>query len=222
MYRVLTSTSSRSALASTATSTTARCMSSIGGGNFFPKTSADSLLARKASSTSDEQTLPAMYNKVAFLGIGNMAQAILNPVINTGIQPANQVTVFDKHDATVESVLQNNPGVKAASSIRELVEGADLIVCAVKPQNITGKLMQEIREAPNKPSHGGTFLSVIAGVPLDTYRPTGYEKIVRSMPNTPAMIGRGMTVWCATNALTMNERSRVQAVLSCLGESVSR
>ena len=74
-----------------------------------------------------------------------------------------------------------------ADSIADLVDGADLVVCGVKPQNINTGLFNEFRKA-NIPEHA-TFLSVIAGLPLSTYYPTGYKKIVRSMPNTPAMIG---------------------------------
>lgn len=190
-------------------------------GRFFPKTSADSLLSRQrqSSSTSREQTAPAAYNKIAFLGAGNMAQAILNPVIRTGLQPASQIAIHDPNPDQMSAVLADNPGVKTAGSIRELIQDADLVICAVKPQNISAALLQEIRDAPNRPKHG-TFLSVIAGVPLDAYKPAGYDKIVRSMPNTPAMIGRGMTVWCATDSLNNNERDRIDNVLSCLGETM--
>ena len=196
-----------------------RCKSTVASeGRFFPKTDSESLL-RKSSSTSVEQTQPAAFNKIAFLGTGNMAQAILNPVVRTGLQPADQVTILDHNRDTAEFVASEHPGVQIANDIPELLKDADLVVCAVKPQNITAKLLTQIREAPHRPSHG-TFLSVIAGVPLETYYPTGYDKIVRSMPNTPAMIGRGMTVWCATDSLTTTERDRIGSVLSCLGETV--
>ena len=187
-------------------------------GRFFPKTSSESLL-RKSSSTSTEQTSPAAYNKIAFLGAGNMAQAILGPVVRTGLQPAGQISVLDPNPDQLSQVVADNPGIQTASNLNDLLQDADLVVCAVKPQNLSPKFLQDIREAPHKPSHG-TFLSVLAGVPLETYAPTGYQKIVRSMPNTPAMIGRGMTVWCATNSLTVNERTRINNVLSCLGETV--
>jgi pyrroline-5-carboxylate reductase len=189
-------------------------------GRFFPKTTAESLL-RKASSSSSEQVHehPA-YNKIAFLGVGKMAQAILSPVISTGLQPANQVCVFDKSDKTLDEVVAQNPGVQTANSISDLVSDADLVICAVKPQNINVEFLTELRESPNRPDHG-TFMSVIAGVPLDLYRPAGYDKIVRAMPNTPAMIGQGMTVWCCTPNLTATERDRTHQVLECLGESVS-
>lgn len=194
-------------------------MSSVASeGRFFPKTDSESLL-RKSSSTSIEQTTPAKFNKIAFLGVGNMAQAILNPVIQTGLQPVQQVSVLDQNRDTLKRMTQEHPGIHVANSIPELVQDADLVVCAVKPANITSDLLQQIREAPRRPSHA-TFLSVIAGLPLDTYQPTGYDKIVRSMPNTPATIGCGMTVWCATHSLNATERDQVERVLKCLGETL--
>lgn len=186
-------------------------------GRFFPRIDSDTLL-RKNSSTSKEQTQPAAFNKIAFLGSGNMAQAILNPIVRTGLQPADQVTIFDKSQDTIDAVASHHPDIQVAGSIPELVDDADLVVCCVKPQNIDSKLLTEIRES-RRPSHA-TFLSIIAGVPMEAYIPTGYEKIVRSMPNTPAMIGRGMTVWCGTDNLTATERKRIDTVLGCLGETM--
>lgn len=148
-----------------------------------------------------------------------MAQAILNPLISTGLQPADQITLMDANPTTLQQVTNRHPTIQTADSIGALLADADLVVCAIKPQNVTPALVQEIASATNRPDHA-TLLSVIAGVPIDTYLPTGYEKIVRSMPNTPAMIGRGMTVWCSTNSLTATERNRIEAVLQCLGETM--
>ena len=218
MFRIIISPSSLRASSSSAAASIRSKSTVASEGRFFPKTCSDSLM-RKASSTSREQTLPAAYNKIAFLGAGNMAQAILNPLVATGIQPANQIAILDPNPDTMSQVKHATPGVQTASGLHHLLEDADLVVCAVKPQNVSAQFLQDIHDAPHKPRHG-TFLSVLAGVPLATFEPTGYDKIVRSMPNTPAMIGRGMTVWCATNSLTSHERLRIDTVLSCLGESV--
>ncbi|CAB9523633.1 Pyrroline-5-carboxylate reductase [Seminavis robusta] len=201
-------------------STSSRCMSSLASsGTFFPKTNTDALL-RKKSSTTTTVSNDAAFDKIAFLGVGNMAQAILNPLISTGLQPADQITLMDANPSTLQQVTEQHPTIQTADSIASLLQDADLVVCAIKPQNITPTLLQEIQAtAPNRPDHA-TFLSVIAGVSIDTYVPTGYDKIVRSMPNTPAMIGRGMTVWCSTNSLTAKERNQIEFVLQCLGETM--
>ena len=181
---------------------------------------------RKSSSstTSTDATLKDIskdgcaYEKVAFLGTGKMSQAVIDPIINTGLQAAEKVAIFDVSVNQMKYVQAKHPNIIMADSIAELVDGADLVVCAVKPQNINNALFNEFRKA-NIPDHA-TFLSVIAGLPLSTYHPTGYKKIVRSMPNTPAMIGRGMTVWCCTENMTLKERDVINKLLSCLGKTV--
>jgi NADP oxidoreductase coenzyme F420-dependent len=159
---------------STSTSTST---STLPPDRFFATAESPDRILRNASTSTGTSTESAKnvarFEKVAFLGTGKIAQAIISPLIKTGLQPAERVAIFDV------SV--------PAQSIPELVDGADLLVCAVKPQNITEGLCTELKKA-NIPINA-TFLSVIAGLPLQTYYATGYKKIVRSMPNTPAMIG---------------------------------
>ena len=150
---------------------------------FFPANESSDLILRQSSSKSEGSG----FKKVAFLGTGKMAQAIISPLINTGLQPADKVSIFDVSVNQMKEVQTKHEGLVMAQSIPDLVDGADLVVCGVKPQNINAGLFKEFQKA-NIPDNA-TFLSVAAGVPLDTYFSTGYKKIVRSMPNTPAMIG---------------------------------
>lgn len=187
---------------------------------FFPQTDSSSLL-RNSSSASEAKkdvTEQGHFEKVAFIGTGKMAQAIISPLIKTGLQPADTVTIFDVSTNVMKTLATEYPGIHLAQSIPELVDGADLVICGVKPQNINTAFFKEIRKA--NISDQATFLSIIAGLPLDTYFNTGFKKIVRSMPNTPAMIGKGMTVWCCTPNMTVNERDVIDQVLSCLGKTV--
>ena len=146
-----------------------------------------------------------------------MAQAILHPLIEKGVQPAQKFTIFDAQPKTMQT-LHEQYGVNTANSIPEAVAGADLVLCAVKPQNLTDKFFAECRKA--EPSEESIFLSVIAGKPSDIYTQGGFSKIVRSMPNTPATIGQGMTVWSCTPNLTADERKKIRTVLSSTGKSV--
>jgi pyrroline-5-carboxylate reductase len=157
---------------------------------FFALTELNDTGVRNSSSSSAEPSInkEERFEKVAFLGTGKIAQAIISPLIQTGLQPANKVAIFDVSVPAMKQVEANHPGIHLAQSISELVDGADLLVCAVKPQNINEGLCKELKKANNIPENA-TFLSVIAGLPLETYYATGYKKIVRSMPNTPAMIG---------------------------------
>lgn len=172
-------------------------------------------------STVDEGDMPTssegVFRKIACIGTGKMAQAILHPLIEQGVQPADGFTVFDAQPVTMQK-LQEKYGVQTADSIPEALADADMILCAVKPQNLTEQFFEECRKA--NPTEESIFLSVIAGKPSATYERGGFSKIVRSMPNTPATIGQGMTVWSCTPNLTAQERKKIRTILSSTGKSV--
>ena len=146
-----------------------------------------------------------------------MAQAVIEPMISKRIQPADKFVVYDVSDQTVNDV-KGRLGVQSCGSLKEVVNDADLVLCAVKPQNLTSAFFQEIRKGDIRDD--SIFLSVIAGKSMDVFGQAGFNKVVRSMPNTPAMIGQGMTVWSCTPNLTQDERKKIRQVLSSCGKSV--
>ena len=161
-----------------------------------------------------------VFDKISFIGCGMIAQAIMEPMISQGIQPASNVMVYDVNVSTMQQLEQAH-GVKSAESIESLVYDSDLIICAVKPQNLTDGFFAEVRKGILANPKDSIFLSVIAGKTMDVFQQgSGCRKIVRSMPNTPATIGQGMTVWSATPNLTVDERKKIRAVLSSCGKSV--
>jgi hypothetical protein len=176
-----------------------------------------------SSSTTDNnrttisKTTKAVFNKIACVGTGMMAQAFIEPMITGNVQPPNQFTIFDVNVGTMQSVIKTYPGIRTAETIHECVKDADLVICAVKPQNLTESFFIEMQKGSNPDS---ILLSVIAGKGLQTFYAGGYNKVVRSMPNTPATIGQGMTVWSATDNLTIEEREKIRIVLNSCGKSV--
>ena len=158
-----------------------------------------------------------LYDKIAFIGTGKMAQAMLSPLIKNGYQPEEKIAVYDVSTKSVKEVKKQFPNLQTANSIEELVTDADLIVCAVKPQNINEAFWARF---PNKLRDDATFLSILAGTPITAFEPSGIKKIVRSMPNTPATIGQGVTVWCCTPELTSEERVNMKQVLCTFGKTV--
>ena len=150
--------------------------------------SADSSNSNASNNGSSDMKVGGAFNKIAFLGAGKMAQAFISPLISKGLQPAGKVSIFDVSVNQMKQVAAKFPGIVMAQSIPDLINDADFVVCAVKPQNINTGLFQELHKAKNIPENA-TFLSIAAGVPIETFLNTGYKKIVRSMPNTPAMIG---------------------------------
>ena len=125
--------------------------------------------------------------RIAFIGGGNMASAIIGGLIRQGL-PATQVMVVEPFEAT-RALLNSQHGVQAHPTPGPFLADADLIVWAVKPQSF--------REAaaPVAPLAGRALqLSVMAGIrAADIAAASGSARIVRCMPNTPALVGRGMT-----------------------------
>ena len=125
--------------------------------------------------------------RIAFIGGGNMASAIIGGLIRQGL-PAAQVMVVEPFEAT-RALLNSQHGVQAHPAPGPFLADADLIVWAVKPQSF--------REAaaPVAPFAGRALqLSVMAGIrAADIAAASGSARIVRCMPNTPALVGRGMT-----------------------------
>ena len=156
-----------------------------------------------------------------------MAQAMIDPMIRTGLQPAEQITVYDVSTAALNSIKASHPNITIAQNLQEVVDDADLVVCAVKPQNIGPEFF-----AGMDPSPKTTLLSIIAGKPMSVFlknsNPTMshppsagcFSKVARSMPNTPAQIGKGMTVWCCTSNIETEERNKITQILSSFGTQI--
>ena len=143
--------------------------------------------------------------------------------------PADRVSIYDVSNKTMDRIRKQHEGIQTSTSIPDAVSDADLIVMAVKPQNCPA-VYDEIRRARELTAddtsgvhlnENATLLSVIAGKPISSYiNGTGLKKIARSMPNTPAQIGRGMTVWSCTGAVDANEKVLLKQVLSSFGKEI--
>jgi pyrroline-5-carboxylate reductase len=147
---------------------------------------------------------------VAFIGGGNMASAIIGGLLRQGMAPA-QIQVVEPLAEPRDRLAAL--GVRALASPQRL-EGAGLAVWAVKPQTFS----QAAAEAgPHLP--GTLHLSVAAGIRSDSISQwLGSERIVRAMPNTPALIGQGMTALFARPGVTADEQAAVEAVIRTTGD----
>jgi pyrroline-5-carboxylate reductase len=113
---------------------------------------------------STQPMIDGVYEKITFIGAGKMAQALIHPLIETNIQPAENITIYDVSNSTMQGISQEYNGkIQMSPSIPKAVEGADLIVMAVKPQNVD-KVYEEMKQANMRDDC--TLLSVIAGKPI--------------------------------------------------------
>ena len=98
------------------------------------------------------------------------------------------------------------------------VRDADIIVLSVKPQ-VLPKLLPELHGCI-KPD--ALVLSIVAGAPIEMLQVgLGHQAVIRTMPNTPAQIGQGMTVWMATPEVTARQRTWAEAILKAMGETLN-
>jgi pyrroline-5-carboxylate reductase len=144
------------------------------------------LKAAAAFSTTPAQS--DIFSKISFLGTGKMAQAMMSPLINKSLQSPSSITAYDVSDSALDNVKKLFPGMTTASCIQEAVTDSELIVYAVKPQNVD-KVHSEIWKAvqDGKVRNDATILSVAAGKPIESFvSGSGIERVARSMPNTPA------------------------------------
>lgn len=146
-----------------------------------------------------------------------MGNALVEPMVTTGMQPASHIMIYDV-SRTAMNRMHHRFGVPISQSISDCLEDASLVLLSVKPQNLTPVFFEQMKQGRPKP--GAIILSVIAGTPLSTLQEAGIEKVVRSMPNTPATIGKGMTVWSSTPNLTTEDRRLTGEILGSFGEAM--
>lgn len=128
---------------------------------------------------------------MGFLGAGNMASALINGLIRTGLYTAGQIIASDV-DGRKRRQVQRRFGIHVTADNQALARQATVIVLAVKPQNV-GEALASIREALT-PAH--LLISIAAGVTTARIESTlGVRaRVLRVMPNTPALLGKGMSV----------------------------
>jgi pyrroline-5-carboxylate reductase len=155
-----------------------------------------------------------MNDKIAFIGGGNMASAIIGGLLKQGL-PAASVAVVEPFDEARRK-LASQFGLQAEATAGPALASAGLVVWAVKPQTFKDAAAQA-RPHVQQALH----LSVAAGIRSDSIAQwLGTERIVRSMPNTPALVGKGITALFARAAVSQADKQRVEQVIATTGDSL--
>ena len=154
--------------------------------------------------------------KIAFIGGGAMGEAILAAVINRGLSTPQDIWVSDAKEERRQHLKQTYQ-VSATESNRDAATKSDIVILAIKPQTLP-EVMPEL-SGQIKP--GQLVLSIIAGARIDTLcKGLGHRQVVRVMPNTPAQIGEGISVWTATPEVTETQKEHARAILSTMGREI--
>ena len=159
---------------------------------------------------------PLAGRTLATVGTGVMAESMIAGLLRGQLVEPGQVVASHPRAERREQLAREH-GIRVTASNVEAVAGADVVLLAVKPQ----MLARVGREIGPHLAPGQLVLSVIAGATTTALEGLlGHRELVRSMPNTPAQLGRGMTVWYATPETTADQRAQAKALLSALGAEI--
>ena len=154
--------------------------------------------------------------KITFIGGGNMGEAMLAAILARGLSSKGAITVSDISESRRE-YLERKYGVSVTSDNHEAIGGVDVVILAIKPQQLA-EVMAGLNEEFRSPQ---LVLSIIAGARIDTLcQGLGYRQIVRVMPNAPAQIGEGMSVWADTAEVTREQREWAGSILGAMGKEI--
>ncbi|MFC2024902.1 pyrroline-5-carboxylate reductase [Chloroflexota bacterium] len=154
--------------------------------------------------------------KIAFIGGGNMGEAMLSAILDKGLSPSQDIFVSDTNEVRCQH-LEQKYGVTAMNDNRLAVDKSEVVVLAIKPQNLA-EVMNEI-SGQLKPTQ--LVLSIIAGASVQTLSSgLDHKRVVRAMPNTPAQIGEGISVWTAATEVTKQQKKWISAILGAMGKEI--
>lgn len=159
-----------------------------------------------------------MTKKVGFLGAGNMAAALVKGILEAKLYRSSELWVTDVVPEK-RRLLKRRYGVDWAAGNPELVRHSAIIVLAVKPQSLP-EVLAEIRP---EVSSKKLFLSIAAGFPVERLRRGLGEtaRVVRVMPNTPALLGRGMSVLVRGGRATAADERLALRIFRGVGDAIS-
>ena len=152
---------------------------------------------RRARFSSQAETT------LCVVGAGKMSEAMLGGIQTSRELKISALRVYDPNAKRGE-LFSSKFGATVAGSLEEALAGSSTIVLSCKPQNLAGVF----RAARGQIGDASLVVSIIAGCTIDTLQAGlgARGTIVRSMPNTPAMVGQGMTVWTATDGCSSTQR----------------
>ncbi|AKL95949.1 pyrroline-5-carboxylate reductase ProC [Clostridium aceticum] len=150
--------------------------------------------------------------KLGFIGCGNMSGAILDGIVDSGVLEASAMIVFDINEKAKNHAREK--GVEIAADLAEVCSTSEMILLGVKP-NITKAVLNEIGQYLD----GKPLISIVAGISGDTLSQWANAniRVLRTMPNAPAMVGAGATVFCSDTTFTEEEKREAEKIFESVG-----
>ena len=154
---------------------------------------------------------------LGFIGAGNMATALIKGLIESGVYDREHLLAADKDEDALKRV-SGSFGVKCYASNSKITAGSSIVVLAVKPQN----MREALEEMKGAIGDHHLIISIAAGIPLRMIREiTGREiPLIRVMPNTPALIQRGVSALAAGSLATTEHMAKAKEIFGAVGDTV--
>jgi len=153
---------------------------------------------------------------IAFIGGGAMGEAMLSAILDKELSQSQAISVSDINEARRQHI-EHTYGVAVMSNNRLATDNSDVVVLAIKPQNLA-EVMAEL-SGQLKPTQ--LVLSIIAGARISSLcLGLNHNCVVRAMPNTPAQIGEGISVWTAAADVTEQQKGWAGSILGTMGKEI--
>lgn len=154
---------------------------------------------------------------IGFIGCGNMGQAILSGILNAGLVKSEDILVSVRSSASME-IIRDKYSVKTADN-KSVAKSCDIIFLAVKP-NVMGDVILDIRQEVDRIDKP-LIISIAAGMTIDTIEKLFATdiKLIRSMPNTPALVHEAMSALCANDKTTDDDRQMALKIFESFGKA---
>ncbi|WP_181349336.1 pyrroline-5-carboxylate reductase [Thalassobacillus sp. CUG 92003] len=157
-----------------------------------------------------------MEKRIGFIGCGKMAQAMITGMLNSNLVSPSQIAATANTEETIEDVASRY-GITVTEDNKWVAETSDYLFIAVKPDVYKG-VIQEIKSSINEDV---IIITIAAGMPLDKMKKAFEQpvKVIRSMPNTPSLLGEGMSVLCPNDLVQEDELADVMELFNSFGQS---
>jgi len=158
----------------------------------------------------------AQEQKFTLVGPGVMAEAIITRLIEHGIVAADKITAAGPRIERLKE-LEARYRINAELNNTHSVKGADVVILCVKPQ----KLTDVYKDLKNQIPENALVISIVAGATMEALmKGLNHPIVIRTMPNTPAQIGEGMTVWTKSPQTSQDQHHLAEKILRALGEEI--
>ena len=156
---------------------------------------------------------------IGFIGLGNMASAIMGGLVRKGVAAPNEIYGSDVNSVARDNAKERVPGINIMDTNLEVAQNSDVLILAVKPQF----LAEAVKELKGKIKSETVVVSIVAGRTLEALEELlGSDvKIVRTMPNTPALIGEAATAYTANANVSLTEIGTVaDSIIASFGKAI--